>query len=415
MALNQDVAHRCGSNQNFVPKKSCYSLALAALPLGLAVNVYGQAGLLQNHFERRLHPREAWKRAEPFDFSVRMVGNATYDDNITITSGVPLKDLVFNATPGFTVSTGDYYERTNSFLVADYAPSFQFFKQHDRNNAVNHQADLTGQYHFRKLTFGLTHNFTRVTEGVVDVGSRITRTVNTTELKTNYRLAKKTTLDVNLKQVMTDFPLTSGMQWQNEDYINYEVTRRIKLGVGGKVGYLQVKSQPHQTYQQGLARIQYNLSGKMELTAAMGPEWRQYGGGLNRTFFPVGSLGLQFAPQDNTRITVGVDRFVDFSVFLLGQNYTATSIGTRVHQKVFTKGVLTVGGGYQRTEFHAAGLTVPAALRNDDFWYGVAGFDWNFDRHWTVGILYQHRENASTLQQLSFVNNQVSVQASARF
>ena len=396
-------------------KLSRYSIALAALPLGLAVNASAQSGLLQNHFERKLSPREAWQRWEGLDFSVRAAGTATYDDNITIAPQAPLKDFIFNATPGFTVSTGDYYEKTNNFLIVDYSPNFQFFRRYNKNNAINQEADVTGQYHLSKLTFGLTHRFEKVTEGVVDVGARVERTVNTTEFKTNYRLAKKTTADVNLKQTLTDYPTITARQWENEDYLNYEVLSRMTVGVGGKLGYLQIKNQHQQTFEQALARVQYRLSGKTELTASFGPEWRQFGHGVTRDLRPVGSLGRYYAPQDNTRITVGINRSEEISVSLLGQNYTATSAGARVFQKLFTKGVLTVGGGYQRVGFHAAGLAAPPARRDDDFWYGLAGFDWNFDRHWTVGVLYQHRENASSLPQFSFLNNQVSVQASARF
>ena len=398
-----------------VSKLSRYSIALAALPLGLAVDACAQSGLLQNHFERKLSPREAWQSAGPFDFSVRMAGTTTYDDNVTISSGAPLKDFIFNATPGFTVSTGDYYEKTNSFLIVDYTPNFQFFRRYDKNNAINQEADLTAQYHLRKLTFGLTHRFEKVTEGVVDVGARVERTVNTTEFKTNYRLAKKTTADVNFKQIMTDYPSITARQWENEDYLNYEVLSRMSVGVGGKLGYLQIKNQHQQTFEQALAKVQYRLSGKTELTASFGPEWRQFGNGVTRNFKPVGALGLYYAPQDNTRVTVGINRSEEISVSLLGQNYTATSLGARVFQKVFTKGVLTIGGGYQRLGFHAAGLAVPPARRDDDYWYGLAGFDWNFDRHWIAGVLYQHRENASSQPQFAFLNNQVSVQASVRF
>ena len=397
-----------------MPKLNPYSLALAALPLGLAVNAHAQSGLLQNHFERRLHPREAWQRLHPFDFSVRLAGTTTYDDNITVTTVDPLKDVIFNVTPGLTVSTGDYYERTESFLIVDYAPNFQFFRRYSQNNAINQQADVTGQYHFRKLTFGLTHRFEQVTEGVVDVGSRVERTVNATELKTNYKLAKKTTLDVNLKQTLTTYPQISSKQWENDDFINYEVLRRVKLGVGGKLGYLQIQNQPHQTFEQALLRVQYNLSGKTELTASFGPEWRQFGNGQSRNWEPVATVGFSYIPQDTTRLAVGISRQQEVSVSLLGQNYTATTAGLRLFQKVFTKGVITVGGGYQWLDFHGTGLVAPVA-RNDNFWNAVAGFDWNFNRNWTVGLLFQHREDVSNLPQFGFKNNQVSLQASARY
>lgn len=397
-----------------MPKLNSYALALAALPLGLAVTAHAQSGLLQNHFERRLHPREAWQRLDPFDFSVRMAGTSTYDDNITFTSRAPLKDVIFNVTPGLTISTGDYYVREDSFLIVDYAPNFQFFRRYNQNNAINQQADVTGQYHFRKLTFGLTHRFEKVTEGVVDAGSRVERTVNTTELKTNYRLAKKTTLDVDLKQTLTTYPLISSKQWENDDFINYEVLRRVKLGVGGKLGYLQIQNQPHQTFEQALLRVQYNLSGKTELTASCGPEWRQFGNGQSRNWEPVATLAFSYVPQDTTRLAVSISRSEEVSISLLGQNYSATSAGLRLFQKVFTKGVITVGGGYQWLGFHGTGLVAPVD-RNDQFWNAVAGFDWNFNRHWTVGLLFQHREDVSSLSQFGFKNNQVSVQASARY
>ncbi len=397
-----------------MPKLNSYSLALAALPLGLAVNAHAQSGLLQNHFERKLHPREAWQRLDPFDFSVRMAGTTTYDDNITITSGTPLKDLLFNVNPGLTVSTGDYYEQTENFLIADYSPNFQFFRRYNQNNAINQQVDVTGRYRFRKLTFGLTHRFEKVTEGVVDAGSRVERTVNTTELKTNYRLAKKTTVDVDLKQTLTTYPRISSKRWENDDFINYEVLRRVKLGVGGKLAYMEIQNQPNQTFEQALVRVQYNLSGKADLTATFGSEWRQFGNGQSRNWQPVATVGFSYVPQDTTRLAVSFSRSQEYSVILLGQNYTVTFAGLRLFQKVFTKGVITVGGGYQWLDFHGTGLVAPVA-RNDRLWNAVAGFDWNYNRHWTVGLLFQHREDVSSLQQFGFTDNQVSVQVSARY
>jgi hypothetical protein len=129
-----------------VPNLKRYSLVLAALPLGVAVSAHGQAGLLQNHYETRLHPREAWKTWEGIDLSVRMAATATYDDNITIRKANPLADLIWNATPGVAISAGDYYDRTNNFFVLDYAPNFAFFKKYDQNNTIDQHADLLAQY-----------------------------------------------------------------------------------------------------------------------------------------------------------------------------------------------------------------------------------------------------------------------------
>jgi hypothetical protein len=103
----------------------------------------------------------------------------------------------------------------------------------------------------------------------------VRRTANNTRLSTNYRLGKKTTLDVNLGQVLTDYPVIKAKNWENEDYINYDVTQRVTLGFGGKLGYLEIKNSGHQKYEQTLVRAKYNLSGKLSLVASAGPEWRQ--------------------------------------------------------------------------------------------------------------------------------------------
>jgi uncharacterized protein (PEP-CTERM system associated) len=103
------------------------------------------------------------------------------------------------------------------------------------------------------------------------------------------------------------------------------------------------------------------------------------------------------------------------SVSLAGQNYTSTGGGLRIHQKIVRRGVFTIGGGYQKSDFSSAGFAIAGPQRKDDFYYGVAGFDWHFNRHWTAGILFQHRENLSNFASSEFKNNQVSIQASARF
>ena len=62
-------------------------------------------------------------------------------------------------------------------------------------------------------------------------------------------------------------------------FINYTYSPKLTVGIGGTFGYNWVDSfNPDQTYEQGNLRATYQVSGKVNLNASVGVEFRQFEG-----------------------------------------------------------------------------------------------------------------------------------------
>ena len=386
-------------------------------------------------------PKSGMVRVAGFELFPRASSSLMYDDNINIQSGAAQQsDLIWSLSPGVTVSAGSpgveiplgitfeglrslprrpdigFSAQPARMLLFNYSPTFKLFDRHDNYNSIDQLAQFTGIYSFSRLILGLDQDYSKSLDTIADVGARTTSTYFTTRLTSMYEVNDRTSVEVNGQYRNTSYEdprFTGSRQWENQNWINRQMSGKINAGLGLTLGYWDVDRSASQTYEQMVLRAIYLLAEKMDVTASVGGEWRQYASGASGTWDPIFKIGATYRPMDSTTITMEAHRFQQTSASSGSQNYTETGFSCGVRQRVFQKWFVSLGGSYWTVDYHAAQRGISVS-RFDTYYSARVGLDYQFTERWTVGAFYLHRSDSSNAS-FGFENNQVAIQGSWQF
>ncbi|MBI5387450.1 MAG: outer membrane beta-barrel protein [Verrucomicrobia bacterium] len=385
-------------------------------------------------------PKSGLARLGPLEFFPRATVSALFDDNIEIQKTNQQSDVIWTLSPavmmvggnpGVELPRGITFEGLRmlprqpyigldaepaKMLLLDYAPSYQLFTDHDKYNALNHSALFTGIYSLSRLTLGADVDFRKTSDTVGDVGRRITSQELSARLTTKYDLSDRTCVQVNGEyrdMSYDDARLTGSRQWVNQNWINRQLSGKINAGLGLTLGYWDVDRFPSQTFEQLLLRGIYRFAEKMDVTLAVGGEYRQSGGGGSATLDPVVMLAGSYRPVDATSFTLEAHRQQHTSPTYGNQNYTLTGFSGGVRQRLGEKWHVSLNGGYDMVDYRATVSGVTAS-RSDDYFSVRVGVDYQFAERWTSGAYHVYRRNSSNTG-YGYDNNQFGVQVSWRF
>lgn len=364
-----------------------------------------------------------------FHYSLRLTVRGVYDDNIFISNTNRVSDYYFAIEPAITVGFGDIEGRGGNFLRLDYMPSVILFVDHSDEDTVEHLIRLEGQYRFSRLTLNLTQdvdildgaslNSTLDTTGLlanIDVSARTRLNLYNTRLRANYELSGKLFLTGEFDASIYDYPdfISSGIV-SGGLYLNYNWTPKVVVGFGGTGGYNFVDDpNPNQTFEQVNVRIDYQATGKLNLTASAGVEFRQFDGNRSERTTPVFEVGATYRPFDGTSVTLAAGRLMLNSGFFPDQDFATTYVIGRIQQRLFQRVYLGLAAGYENADYFPTAQNV-SATRDDDYYFIEPSVDVLITRFLSAGVYYLHREDSSSLDFFSFYDNQVGVRATLRF
>src|SRR5204862_2339845 len=110
-------------------------------------------------------------------------------------------------------------------------------------------------------------------------------------------------------------------------YINYVVTPKLTLGVGGTFGYNWVDDPSvDQTFEQANFRMNYQVTGKLGLSASAGVEFRQFDDHRGDYVSPGFELGALYRPFDGTTITMEAGQPALNSGFFPDRDFSKTNV-----------------------------------------------------------------------------------------
>lgn len=338
-----------------------------------------------------------------------------YDDNIFIRQTNKVDDWVYTLSPGVLLHLGDYFKKDENFVAIDYTPSIIFFDENSASDTVDHEALFDSQYRFTKLTLGLKQIFQSLSGTVIDVGTRVDRDIYTTDLIANYELTGKSSVEANVRYSATEYSsgaLFDYSEWINQNWFNYQMAPKTRIGAGVTLGFLDVDRGPDQDYQQALMRVMYDPTGKITLRASGGFEWRHLDADTRLT--PVFNVGGGYQPFDGTQLDLDIFRRVQSSASLFGQDFTATGITLGARQRMVQKFFAGVRVGLENADYHASTSGVTSS-REDDYLFVQPSLTYDFSSHVRASLFYLYRENNSNLPATGFDNNQVGVRVSLAF
>jgi hypothetical protein len=237
-----------------------------------------------------------------------------------------------------------------------------------------------------------------------------------TRLRANYDLTGKIFLtgefDASIYDYR-DFISSQILSWGL--YVNYNVTGKLTLGVGGTFGLDLVEgSNVDQTFEQANFRITYQATGKLGLSASAGVEVRQFDNHRSDYVSPVFELGAIYRPFDGTTITLAGGRRILNSGFFTNQDFGTTYVVGRIQQRLLRRVTLGLAVGYENSDYFATARGV-SAPREDDYYFVSPSLDVLITRFLSVGVYYLHRQDCSNIDFFSFYDNQVGVRATFRF
>jgi len=364
-----------------------------------------------------------------FHYRFGLTIRGVYDDNIFISNTNRVSDYYFAIEPMLTVGFGDIEGRSENYLRLDYIPSIILYTDHSDEDTVSHLINLEGQYRFGRLTLNLSQEV-----AILD-GTNLNSTLDTTGLQANLDVSIPTRLNLFITRLRANYDLTGKLFLTGEFdasiydypdfissqilswglYINYIVTPKVTVGVGGTFGYDWVEDpNVDQTFEQANFRINYQATGKLGLSASAGVEFRQFDNHRGDYVSPVFELGAIYHPFDGTTITLSAGRRILNSGFLADQDFGTTYVVGRVQQRLLRRVYLGLAVGYENSDYFAttSGLSAP---RNDDYYFIEPSVDVLITRWLSVGAYYLHREDSSNIDFFSFYDNQVGVRATFRF
>lgn len=361
-----------------------------------------------------------------FDVRPHMKIGGMYDDNIFLDSSSEEDDFLWVFTPGVLLGLGDYREEKENYVYINYEPDFIVYTDNSGLNDVDHDARLKLQRRPGNWTLFLEQDFVTYSGSSVDVGNRVDEMIFTTIGNARYEISPKTSVELGAKQIIDDYDTdipSGGMNstnlvvegfniWEFEGWFDYAVTPKVKVGGGVTGGIADVRGSANQTYEQPKARVTYNLTGKLDLRASAGVEFRQIDGGKDREDL-VASLGASYRPFEATSISFDAFHRNENSVRLVNQNYRSTGFALGLRQDIATIYHLYFGAGYQHLDYYATRSGV-AAPRQDDYFYGRLGASWDMTDRMNLGAFYQHRNNDSNTN-FDFDNNQIGLTFAYRF
>jgi Putative beta-barrel porin 2 len=364
-----------------------------------------------------------------FHYELRLTVRGVWDDNIFISHTNKVSDYYFAIEPEITLGVGDIEGRNRSYLRLDYMPSAILFVDHSDQDAFNQLIHVEGGYNSGRLTLSLSEDIALLesanlnsfydTTGLwanTDASAPTRVNIFNTRLRANYELTGKLSLQGEFDSPIYGYPshisnytISAGL------YLYYNWLPKVSVGIGGTFGYNWVDDPTtNQSFEQVNARLNYEVTAKVGLYASGGVEFRQFDGNRNTYDTPVFEVGATYHPFEGSNLSLAAGRRIYNSGFLPNQDFATTYVSARFQQRLFQRVYLGLGVGYENSDYFATDRDV-SATRNDDYWFIEPSVDVLITRWLSAGVYYLHREDSSSDDFFSFVDNQIGVRATFRF
>jgi hypothetical protein len=349
-------------------------------------------------------------------FYVGLVVGETYDDNIFISPN-KRADTYTHVTPLIDFVRGDKTAANGNYFNVVIRPTFFFYDRFSNEDRTDWYADALYQHVWTRLTVSLEQQFEELTDPSIDVGTFFKRDIYTTTARANYTYNDKLTFGGTETQRFSYFDqeaISKTEEWITDLYARYQLGPKLSLGLGPRIGLVDITGAPDQTYEDLLARLNYEVSEKINITAEAGGETRQFHGAGQRVF-PVFDFAINYTPFDGTLISLTGYRNEVISYSEVGDDYVSTSAQANLRQRFLENFYFLLSGGYTVADYQDTGGTMAGGNRRDNYYFINAGLEWD-PREWiNVSTRAQYSADDSNFVQNSFDDSQVNIQVALQF
>lgn len=365
-----------------------------------------------------------------------------YDDNIFLEhkqkslnqngGGGRDHDFIHTFSPGLRLLAGDTVARQSAYMAFNYQARFLRFSKNSGGDAIDQNGDLQAGVYFNRLKLDLTQTLARNSDADVRTlaaNGRVRRVNYDTSLSANYEVSEKTQANLLLNQGIGDYqaPLVDSATRSAALFLDYQVLPKVKMGIGGDIGYMQIDGTPDGTaanhnpnsvYYSGLVRMDWKATEKVTIGGNMGIQHMniQEQGASDPTSF-VFAVNANWKASERTSLNLSADRRRRVSNALGAQHNEETSIAANLTQQLGDALSLTLDGGYTLSHYIATTRGAAGFIRDDRYLYVKPGLSYRFLERAQAGVFYQYRRNDAnaSLNVNDFVNNQIGLELSYRF
>jgi hypothetical protein len=233
-----------------------------------------------------------------------------------------------------------------------------------------------------------------------------------TSLRSRYALSEKTSIEINGQLAIVNYDEDIYNSWWDAasvNWIGYQASPKVALGLGLTIGYTSIDNFPDQTYQQALGRVVYAVAEKVDLAVSGGGEWRQFKSGVDDALNPVWNIAAAFRPRDSTALTLSLFQQYQASAVFGNQSYVYTGVTLTARQMFAQRLALNVSGTYAMSDYEATvqGVT---ATRDDDLYLGRVSLDYYIRPRWTAGVFFDYQTRNSTEDAYEFDRTRFGLQ-----
>jgi hypothetical protein len=342
----------------------------------------------------------------------------TYDDNIFIAQH-KIGDFYTHVTPLIDLVRGDKSAIDANYLNVSFRPTIFLYDRESQQNRVDYYADALYQRHFTRLTLSLEQRFEEETDPSIDVGRFFKQDVYTTQLSADYAYNDKLSFGGSETQrlsfVSNEPPITETAERITDLYARYQLGSKLSLGLGPRLGFVDISGAPNQNYQDLLARLTYQATDRVNVSFEGGVEYRQFQGSANH-LYPVFALNASYTPFDGTLLSLQAYRQDVISYGEVGSNFMSTQAQLNLRQRFFRNFFFVASAGYDLADYDAAqaGSTTPGR-RRDHYSFASAGLEWD-PREWiNVSLRGQASADDSNFAGNSFNDSQIDMQSALQF
>jgi len=341
-------------------------------------------------------------------------------------------DFIHIFTPGLRVNAGDVGQRQSAYFDANYSIAISRFT--DNSGADAHDQNASVELGGKLNRLSLAAKQTLTTQSDADVANlaangRVRRKTWITNVDTDYEISDKTSASLDLAQTIGDY---SGAFSDTADrsaslWLDYQFLPKVKAGVGGTVGYLQVDGNalnhnPNSAYYQGKLRLAWQASEKVTINANGGYEYRNIQDlAVSDPSMFVFGLDATWKAAERTSVRLGATRGRVASNALGSAINQQTAFTASLRQGLADNLSFNLEGGYSMAEYELTTRNAPAGvvggIRDDNYAFVKPSLAYRFAERAQATVYYQYRRNDSTAlaNANDFYNNQLGIELSYRF
>ena len=365
-----------------------------------------------------------------FGYVLHGEAKAAYESNIFIQSRNEQEDFYFTISPGVAVGWGEFKSELygpekfrhqfesfagKNYFYIDYAPSYTWWVDRTDLDTFDHNARLEAEWTLQRLTLGASASYVTETVPVEDLGTRVERRRMLAALTSKYEFSGKTTFEVNAYYERYDYEsnFVNSQEWRNEDWINYQISPKIKLGLGATFADVDREDSAEQTYEQGRLRVIYEPSENLTVSLIGGCEWRQTEDADDRTE-GIFQLNAEWTPFDGTYVYLEGYRRSVTTGSNVGEYYISTGVFARLRQRFFHRYYLSLTAGYQNADYQNPEASAEFG-RSDDLFFIRPGVGFDLATWLNCEISGEYRQNDSTIDHRSFDATKATVRFNVLF